>query len=332
MSNILLAQPILEDGWIDLSVGEPHLIRETLLSMIDVKSCLPNMSSNDFIYPSPQGAKELVEYLENKYKYPVVVTNGAKQGLGATFYAIEKMGIHNVGMRSPHWALIPELADMHQIRLTYREAIGGSRFGDGFTDADLIISPNNPDGHISNLATDQARCIKNNVIMVHDAAYYTGIYMGPDFVPEVYGDVQVFSMSKMLGLSSLRLGFVVCKNQEIYKHILHYMEHMTVGVGKLQQLFALNILNNLNLKEFENKCFSALQNNRKMFDSLKPGILKFNEHCGMFLWAKLLDSGAFKRAKLHIISGESFGDETFVRINLGLEPNIMQEVVHRLNK
>jgi aspartate/methionine/tyrosine aminotransferase len=325
MSKILLAQPILKPGYIDLSVGEPHLIRDILLNEIDINKCIPKMEWNDFIYPSPCGYDKLVEFLEEKHQSRVIITNGAKQALGAAFYALNKMGFDTIGMRSPYWALIPPLAELHNLNVY---------IGDKIERANLYIAPNNPDGYVGDIESYEKLCKKYNAIIIHDAAYYTNIYMDKSIEKKLIGDVQVFSISKMFGLSSLRLGYAVCPNEEMYNHMQYYMEHMTVGVSKMPQMLLLNIFNNIDLDSFESKCYNSLQENKKIARTINKSILEIDEsdYPGMFLWAKIKDLSAFDKAKLHIIDGEVFGNKDYIRINLAFSKDKMQDIVDRLNQ
>lgn len=298
--------------------------------MIDMQHCIPNLSDKDFAYLSPAGNKELVSYLEEKYQASVVITGGAKQALGAAFYALKQMGINWFGMNSPHWALIPPLAKLHDIEPIFVDPYNSSR-------SCLLLAPNNPDGSMEDLDNIESYCKSEGIVLIHDGAYYTHSYINRSVPLKQIGDVQIFSMSKMLGLSSLRVGYAVCRNQEMYKHILDYMEQMTVGVSNVSQLFLLNVLESLESKqvEFEDKCFNDLKENKRLVKTINPNILEVPDNiedvAGMFLWAKCKDPDAFKKAKLHIISGEPFGDKDYVRINLGFRNEDMKDIVQRIN-
>src|SRR5579885_3412990 len=115
MSDLLLAKPILPPDWIDVSVGEPHLVRDNLSKVFQLEEELRigHLKLNDMVYPYPTGYQPLVKLLEEKHKAPVIITNGAKQALGAVFYALSQMGYPGVAMKMPYWALIPPLAKMH---------------------------------------------------------------------------------------------------------------------------------------------------------------------------------------------------------------------------
>ncbi len=150
MTDILVAKPKLPEGWVEVSVGEPHLVRDELMSSFDLNKDLSdlNLSSAEMSYPHPTGYQPLVKFLEEKHGSPVVITNGAKQALGAVFYALSQTNKNKIGMRLPYWALIPPLARMHGLDCVY----------DNFGDAYLCLAPNNPDGFIPDLQTLSSEC------------------------------------------------------------------------------------------------------------------------------------------------------------------------------
>ncbi len=173
MDNMLLAKPELPDDVIDTSVGEPYEIRNLLLSTFDLSDqyfSLPFAKEGIWGYPNPSGYKPLVSFLEDRYGAPVIVTNGAKQGLAAALYALKKMGKRKVGMRTPFWALLPPLIHMQGMHYTSYEE----------SDCNLLVMPNNPDGftvapHLVNEFVES--CVSEHKPLIHDAAYYSHIYL-----------------------------------------------------------------------------------------------------------------------------------------------------------
>lgn len=345
MSDILLAKPTLPHGFIDLSVGEPHVVREGLFSVFDMKDWKLPTPDHCWEYPCTTGYRPLVDLLEHKHQAKVVITNGAKQALGATFYALKKMGRKNILMRSPYWALIPPLVEMHGLRNDIddgTEAYLNRGIVEG-ADAFLCLSPNNPDGY-----TYHGRALQSvadfykdlNVPFIHDAAYYTHSYISREHELLKVGDVQIYSISKMLGLSNLRVGYAVCHNLEYYKLIRQYVEATTVGVSLPSQMFAYDILNQMRgyptlTEKFENISFSALQQSKKIMRKVSPEILEVPDNVedipGMFLWAKKGNKCDFAKAKINAIDGAHFGAPEYIRMNLAFNKNIMLEIVSRLN-
>ena len=256
MSNALLSKPKLPEGWLDVSVGEPHVVREILLKHFSMDSYPQDHPTHVWEYPDPKGYQPLVSLLEEKHGHPVIITNGAKQALGACFYALKKMGKQTLGMLEPYWALIPPLVEMHGLT----PALGKHPYN---VDSFLVLAPNNPDGQFPYLECLEEVCQNKNVPLIHDAAYYTHVYLPTSVELKVYGDAQIFSISKMFGLSGLRLGYVVCPNPEFYRLIQEYMEAMTVGVSITSQIFLADLLQRMiknpdALTQFEDESANAL--------------------------------------------------------------------------
>lgn len=332
MSDILLSKPTLPDGWIDLSVGEPHIVKEILLNVFNLTPYeLPNKKEL-FEYPPSNGYKPLVDLLENQYKAPIVITNGAKQGLAAVFYALCQMGKLKFSQRTPYWCLIEPLAKVH-----------GLSFVEKDYDSYLCIAPNNPDGWAD--SSDELRKLyfshkQNGIPFIHDAAYYTHAYMPTEYNLKSFGDVQIYSVSKQFGLSGCRLGYVVCHNVEFYKHVVKYMEMMTVGVSNISQVFLYDLLSRMHsyptLKEqFENTSFLALQKSKNILKNVSPDILEIDKDIdksyGMFGFFKIGKKANFTASKLNVVDGSLFGQPGYIRINLAFDETKMNEIVKRLN-
>jgi hypothetical protein len=96
MSDILLAKPKLDKGWIDCSVGEAHIVRDSLFNTFNILPYEVPVIDNLFEYQDSQGYKPLVDLLEDKYQAPVIVCNGAKNALGAIFYALKQSGRNTI--------------------------------------------------------------------------------------------------------------------------------------------------------------------------------------------------------------------------------------------
>lgn len=341
MDNLLLAKPNLPPDFIDCSVGEPHLVRDNLIKIFQLEEELKigHLKKDELIYPAPTGYQPLVKHLEDKHGAPVIITNGAKQALGAVFYALGRLGYSVVGMRNPHWCLIPPLATMHKLETVLGEpdATNGIPY--------LLLAPNNPDGQCP--SPEQLKKISkeykdNNLPLIHDGAYYTHIYLPETHTLPVAGDVQIYSISKMLGLSGLRLGYVVCHNLEYYKLIQEYMEAMTVGVSISSQTWLYDLLDRRMrsfptlVQKFEGICSMELERNKKLCSKIDPDVLEvppnYHDNPGMFGWFKVGPKADFQKARINLIDGTLFGVPGYVRMNLAFDAQKMQEIIARLNQ
>lgn len=341
MTDVLLAKPKLPPDWIDVSVGEPHLVRDTLFKVFQIEDELKigHLKVDDLVYPAPTGYAPLVRHLEDKHGAPVIITNGAKQALGAVFYALRMMGKEYVAMKSPYWCLIPPLVEMHGLEPVL-DAQPDAENEDPF----LLLAPNNPDGTCDSpeqLKAWSKEYEEAGVPFIHDAAYYTHIYLPETHTLPRIGDVQIYSISKMLGLSGLRIGYVVCPNLEFYKLIRAYMEHMTVGVSISSQSWLFDLLDRRMrsyptlVQKFESTCAMTLEKNKKLFLQVDPEILEVpadvGEIPGMFGWFKVGPKADFAKAKVNVIDGAAFGVPGMVRMNLAFPTEKVEEIVRRLN-
>lgn len=328
---MLLVKTDLPDGFIDAAIGEPDIIGQHFMKIV-----APKVSNVGFLsmlerpelrqYPYPAGHKDLVSILSERFKAPVVVCNGAKQALAASFYAVHRADqLKLIRFRSPYWALLPPLVE--SMDLDWVDSLEGSR-----RSATLLVAPNNPDGWCSENFQK-----KSEGPLIHDGAYNTEAYLPKEKVLGPTGDLQVFSFSKMLGLPGLRLGCVVCHNEKYYDHLLQYMEASTVGVSNVSQEFLAQMFRNLNpnvFEEFNSQCRQSLTNAKNLLTQISPQILdvpKPESYHGMFAWCRVINAEALQQSRVKFASGKPFGQEGFVRINLALDFNLLEEVVNRLN-
>lgn len=341
MSDILLAKPKLPPDWIDVSVGEPYIVRDNLIKIFQLEEELKigHLKVDELVYPAPTGYPPLVKHLEDKHGAPVIVTNGAKQALGAVFYALKKMGWNYCGEKSPHWCLIPPLAQMHGIDMSHNN---GPHVDD--KSPFLLLSPNNPNGHCES-PEELLRLSKEfkeaNLPLIHDAAYYTHIYLPETHTLPAIGDVQVYSISKMLGFSGLRLGYAVCPNPEFYKLIQQYMEAMTVGVSIASQTWLFDLLDRRMrsfptlVQKFQGVTSMELEKNKKICLNINPDVLEVPADLpsvpGMFGWFKVGPKADFAKSKINFVDGALFGVPGMVRMNLAFPSSKMEEIVSKLN-
>ena len=321
-----------QEGTIDLAIGESATVRHALASNFDLDSFTFKVSNDTATYQPPNGYKPLVDLLETKYNAPIIITNGAKQGLAASFYAFNKMGKTRLGMRSPYWALIPPLAKIH-----------GLSCSDKY-DCFLAITPNNPDGfsysaEYSQYLASYHRSLK--IPFIHDAAYYSHTYLPDTYKLLPFGDIQLYSVSKMYGLSGLRLGYIVCRDAAYYNLLREYMEMMTVGVSTTSQCFLLQLLQEIGSKPKEERRFIVesrdnLYRAKFIARTINKDIIEIPEDVehipGMFLWAKLKQKDAFKIANVNVAYGEAFGMNGYIRMNLGADINDIIAAIDRLNR
>jgi len=326
-----LQKVILGPDWIDLSFGEPKIVMDALFRQLNrTGSKLKMPKLNDLTkweYQPAAGKPDLVSILEKKYDAKVVVCNGAKQALAASCYSFKSSGKATIYYERPYYPANPSLT----------QSVGLVWGDKGSADSFLITSPNNPCG--SNYSNLDLIGWRYNGPMIHDAAYYTDIYLPDDQITLPLGDIQVFSMSKMYGVSGLRIGYAVVHNEKYYQDIVDYIEMTTAGVSTASQDIARNIEmffrdNPACYKAFVSDARASIANNRKLLSQLNPDVLTVMD-CqsnSMFAWCKKgprLDS---KKAKVHVLSGTLFGaDDSIIRMNIAVPHEVLKEAIDRLN-
>ena len=334
---MLLAKPKLPPDFIDVSVGEPYSIKDSLAKYVELDKGYFTADSHSWEYPEPNGYQPLVKLLEDKYQAPVIITNGAKQALGAVFHALKKKHHTSFGMKLPYWALIPPLAAAHGLATNAHEP------NPDVAEPYLMLAPNNPDGQCLSLEVlkEYAGAYQDaNLPFIHDAAYFTHTYLPESYELGPVGDVQIYSASKMFGLSGLRLGWAVCYNESFAPLIQGYMEMMTVGVSTISQQFLYNLMAwekaspNL-FKAFESSAREEITKAKMLLRAVPKEVLEIpnnlDEIPGMFGWFKVGPKANFEKAKVNFIDGALFGKPGYVRMNLALGVEKMAKVVARLS-
>lgn len=330
MSDAKLQKVILDPDWIDMSFGEPKVVTNALykqLNCVGTSFKMPEMKDiRNWEYPPASGKPELVKLLEDRHEARVIITSGGKQALDSALRALYQHGARHIHYDIPYYPANPG----------FISSAGLLGVEQSQADCFLITSPNNPDGkNYSNVELLNFASLRPTV---HDAAYYTDIYLPDGQIPIDIGDMQVFSISKMYGLSGLRVGYVVLHNDKYYDCIRDHIETTTAGVSTVSQ----DIVKNVELffkerpdalRQFNQESRKAIVEARAILSNLDSDVLELvnSDANSMFAWFKkgsLLDN---KAAKVHILDGSIFGQPGMMRMNIALPVSIVKEAVERLN-
>lgn len=287
---------------LDLSVGETELVASTL----GLDSLVYQSTPNSRGYQPVGGRADIVSYLEKKYSKYVVVSAGAKQSVHAALHYMEFSGKKTLNRQEPHWSVFNKTFSLYPFSIS-------SSFDRNPDSFNFIVSPNNPDGKIF------SSTIENYTI--HDAVYNLDYYT--DHVLNNIGDIEIYSFSKMLGISGARVGFCLTSSLEARDYISNYIEEMTVGVSAASQIMALNGLKILENTDMSIVKTTLLSNKLRLIQSLKDyGEFKLTD--GIFLYGKL------HRELPKEITVAHYPD-SFIRINTCVLPETINSVVEILN-
>ncbi len=334
-----LASEKLPKEWIDLTIGEPYVITEALEAALEerYKKLLDCSDIPMLGYVPPEGTEELLDVLRKRYTGKMIVGAGATQLLGAAMYALKKIGRERICMPTPWWILTPEIIDASGLQWCTIENSDNYK-----PDCFLLTSPNNPDG--KTLSQKELKNIhnwaaKDKIPLVHDASYFSPVYVDYPHTM-VCGDVQIYSLSKMYGLSGLRIGFARVHNDEMYEHMRAYMEINSMGVSRLSQHVVTKLLKLFDEDEEAERRFvefarERLASNRRMFtQEVNQDVIdcsKAKDQKGMFLWARVGIKYDPNKTKCKIIDGTMFGKPGYLRINLALPEDELKRAIANLN-
>ena len=327
--SLLLTKTNMQEGFIDAAIGEAFVVNAALQETFNLNySSL--ISNSIYEYQSPAGYQPLVDYLENKHRAKVIITAGAKQACSAVFSLLKRKYIDTVNLPAPYWSAFIPLLELFGLRRNIKDFKSLQSY--------LLVSPNNPDNRVISevdLAHIKRSCQQYNAPLIHDGAYFSDTYLPKDFNFAPIGDIQIFSLSKTYGISGLRVGYIVCHNENYYEDILHYIENTTVGVSTLSQVFALNVLQqDVSAKhlEFINLVNQYLSSNRVLIRTIDSSILDVSQinNQGIFLWTKA-DKNIFDDNKIVVGDGAAFGQPGFIRMNIALPTSQIKDIVNRLN-
>jgi aspartate/methionine/tyrosine aminotransferase len=317
------------DGSYNLAIGEPFFLQATFLRDMRIQHA-PRLLT----YPRVGGEPELVQELRRsfpQYKH-IVVTNGAKQGLEASFFALKRLERRSVVVhRPPYWPSYPTLAQNQ---------------GLGFNAASLreaqircVTAPNNPDG-------SQSFLLKGDRYDLWDAAYAQPLYGYFGVAPE--HRIAVFSAAKNLGLSGLRVGWVGTNEDELAAQVAYHVEITTSGVSIPSQMHLLGVLQALRdpkqIARFTDLSFearAALMTNGNSFNELISSITEKvqgvpRDGSGMFAWFRARKPEAFARAlqaaRVKAVTGEACGEPEpgWYRMSMGHYPETTREALQKL--
>jgi aspartate/methionine/tyrosine aminotransferase len=313
-ADMLLVRDHSSPHAFNLAIGEPFFLHEHLHFLEATATGGP------YLYPQSRGEPELLKELERRHHgMHVVVTVGAKQGISAALAAYaEVYGTEAAIHTAPYWPSYPILAKREFP--IYGLGSMASYMGGPNKVVRVTTSPNNPDGTESTEDCD-----------IWDAAYASSVYGFT--TPPAHWTVAVYSAAKLLGLSGLRIGWVVTADARLAKAIAVYVERFTSGVCVTSQRHLAYALKHLRVNDdhaFFDAARKTLLKNGETFMKLLGDRLSRVDGVptsgkGMFAWFHVPGDSlqSFKDAlttsKVLLMPGEAFGmvEPGWYRMSMG---------------
>lgn len=310
------------------------MVRRALERTLGIDFLLRSEDS-ELDYQPIQGNANLLSEAEQLHHAPVVATVGAKQGVYAALAVAKQRGCRVVGMQDPAWPpLVHAIRSLGMEHTVFNHPLDGTAY-----DCLLLVSPNNPDGRAYSVREMQRINFETknaDKFFIHDAAYACSPYtLDPLYV---WGDAQVVSVSKRFGLSGLRVGWVVSKDESVLTELQDVVETISAGtcgtaqgaVAKLLKRLRLNpLLRNL----YDVECYSSLRETRSAALAFNPHVLSPNQPLeGAFAWCKKGPRYDADKLRVRLVDGSAYGHPDFVRVNLVGDVEDVRELARRTHE
>lgn len=243
--------PNLKKPRLDLAYGNPAFLQEIFANKAGHSIAYSNKMMPYIVGKQNIPALEdEIRIIHKKHKNckitkksQVVVTVGAVQALQAALYAYRK--IHTptyVYSPAPHWGRFAEFVSAQNQRMTQwliddkdpEKQLKDVSKQSPETVIKLLTTPNNPDG----------KYYANHKAHIRDACYNWPHYVNK--VHKLDDPVVIFSLSKLSGHSSTRIGWAIVQDETIAMYMREYVELYSSGVSVESQHHAAMILNSLN--------------------------------------------------------------------------------------
>jgi len=246
---------------IDLKFGDPALIRRTL---INIEGLMPmGMGYKMDSYQSGVLVYWVKDYYKSKfnldYKH-IILTHGANGGLHCVINAIkDKYDVFYTN----------ELAFGWYKRIMDREGVRNLKVKDlrkethDFNSCYIVDSPNNPWG-------DQV--INSNLNprdVIWDSVYASPIFINEGVLTAPEHNIMVGSLSKIFGLSGLRIGWVGTNDDSVASKVLENSISFYCGISTPSLEMASTIVCTTKLDRFEKIAKLDLDIVRENFNKLK---------------------------------------------------------------
>lgn len=325
---------------IDLTIGDALAVRRRAVEHLMCPSTLGITFDRDMSYDDSKGLSNLVGLIEDANPgYRAVITCGAMQGLNIVVRAMSEFGNDRAELCLPHWGPIIEILGANKVSWTAKPNFDVSHLKKENLQKTfyLLVSPNNPDGAVP--TSEELQKIKDSGIpIVHDAAYCHDHYYNEGEAPQFQGPIIIHSLSKMLGMSGLRVGFVLCEDKSLSDKLRQIVDVTTSGTSALSQRYSAGMLETFWRDEEARTSFqkAVRKDLREARENMQDAIKRFlrapiANYRGMFGWYDM-DSTILDSAKILHYTGDKFGAPGNVRLNLAAGEDRIRFACDRLRK
>lgn len=310
---------------LDLTLGSPVIFEDfwsknTMQSTLDIKIFEDTQycQSDNFII-SDSFESVIRNVFEEKFPFlkdfKLIIGNGASDIIRNLFTILN---FKKILIQTPCWGNYFELAKKFNVSLTndYNDSV----------DVEIVTIINNPDNKIQKAQT--------NAIKIYDACYALEQYGFNESDMPTDGEIYIFSLSKLTGHASTRVGFAFVKKDTLFEQIRENIFIGSLGVSRSSQLVAKKCLETyLNKKsEFNNFVKDILTERHKQLEEiLKEKII--SRRGGVFAYINLDSQELKDKYGILGVSSNYFGDNNInTRINLACKEKDFLSLLEILKK
>ncbi len=316
---------------LDLGWGNPYFLTEFL--DIDFWGYRMEIDLLDMNYAPDQGNERLLRQVRDitkmntgkTYKY-YGITNGATQAINSILrtQTFEKE-LDTVTTNPLSYPFYPGM--IQKVPQLFHENSEKLKDIKEYYNRELILldSPSNPLGEQYVMKAAK----KSQIIW--DAVYHNKAYNADlSIIPK--HNVFVGSMSKLLGLSGVRIGWIATNDKKLFDEVMEdsLMENATVS--KISQDFISGLLEDLDLENFMEEARDYLNDNRKLFKKLEKLTGAKVPKVGMFYCFPVKNKKIpklFDKNKIKYVTMND-GNTDYIRLNMGQTTDVIEEMLERL--
>lgn len=307
-------------GW-----GEPVVCREVLDQLYTPPLDLIKIKTME--YAADDGDPELIAEVQNylqktcgrTYKH-IIITSGTTPSINIVLRVLKRFeGIKLVNTHNHYFPYYPEiikkngLAHVGNFKLTGTDRVN------------LIDMPSNPTGSMSQSAF--------NYNTIWDSVYYNPVFINSPRLTIKPHRVNVGSLSKVFGLTGLRIGYIATDSDLDYKRFSDENLYESCTVSVPSQELAKDLLEKIAYNAFFQMANRAVNNNREVLNKISYLFDGQNvQNNGMFYAAYANDKALqiIDKALVNYVVLSDKGRDKFVRLNLGQNNRLTEKAVSQI--
>lgn len=315
----------------DLGWGEPVCVREVLNKLYTPSLAMSSVV--DMSYAPDDGHAQLIELVEDyilettgKTYQHIIITNGTTPAINTVLRTLKRYeGAKKISTSPLYFPYYPEIIKKNGLEQVLGHTNKTARVDGEYK---LIDMPSNPTGSMS-------QSYFNYFDTIWDSVYYNPVYINSPRLALKAHRVMVGSLSKVLGLTGLRIGWIATDSEMDYKRYTSDNLHESCTISVPSQELAIDILENVNRRHFFRQANTSVNYNRESLNRIKH-LFDGQEvqNNGMF-YGVFADDKATKileKANVSYVTLTEDGQRNFIRFNLGQNNLITEHAVKAVLK